>query len=351
MATIFDRFWGMFSTALGIDLGTANTLVYAQNEGIVLAEPSVVAIHKKTGTVLMNGEAVGNNAKDMIGKTHDNIEVIRPLKDGVVNDVEITEAMMSYFIHKGHTRRFIKPQLVVSVPIGINNVAKRAVFNAAERAGANRVWLIEQPFAAAIGAGMPVGEATGSMIVDIGGGTTDIAVTALAGIVESKTLDMAGDRMDEAIIEHLRNEHGVEIGHLMAERIKLEIGSACELEEERSLVVRGRHIETKLPAETSINSIEVRSALKPCLDTIVRGIPEVLEQTPPELSGDLVSQGVTLAGGGSQLDGLEHALQSRINLPVHTSEDPITAVVRGTGIIIEALGVFEEVLEDAAEAA
>ena len=352
MGSFLDRVLGWFSTDMGIDLGTANTLVYVQGQGIVCAEPSVVAVHAKSGHVLMNGDAVGDNAKGMIGKVHPNIKVIRPLKEGVIADVEITEAMLSYFIRKVHNRRWgVKPALVVSVPIGINNVEKRAVYNSAERAGAREVLLVEQPFAAAIGAGLPVGEAMGSMIVDVGGGTTDIAVLALAGIVQSETLEIAGDHMDDAIMEYISQRHGLEIGNQMAERIKIEIGSAAELEEEMAVRVRGRDVQTKLPGEAEITSMEIREALRPCTRHIIEGVLRVLERTPPELSADLVERGIVMAGGAAQLRGIDRAIQQAIGLPVRVCDEPIGAVARGTGVIIESLDLFADVLEDAAEAA
>jgi len=353
MANFFDRvFWSMFSSSLGIDLGTANTLVYAQDEGIVLAEPSVVATYKDTKQVLLDGEAVGDNAKAMTGKTHDKITVNRPLRDGRVHDVEVAEAMLAYFIRKAHNRRWgVKPQVVVSVPMAIENVHKRAVYNAAERAGANRVFLVTQPLAAAVGAGLPVDEPTGSMIVDIGGGTTDIAVVSFGEFPAYKTLNFAGDKMDELIIRYIAEEHGLDIGQLTAEEIKMQIGSATPMEQELSMTVRGRSVTTRRPDQVLITSDEIRAVLVPAVEAICKGIDQVLEETPAGVSGDLVTTGITLAGGGALLPGIDEAIQQRIGLPTQVCEDPITAVVRGTGIIIENFEICRPMVEDASIAA
>lgn len=352
MGNFLDRVLGWFSTDMGIDLGTANTLVYVKGQGIVCAEPSVVAVNKKTGTVLMNGTAVGDNAKGMIGKTHPNISVIRPLRDGVIADVEITEAMLSYFIRKVHNRAWgLKPRLIISVPMGITGVEKRAVIESAERAGARSVYLIEQPKAAALGAGLPISDPSGSMIVDIGGGTTDVAVLSLQGVVNYETLRVAGDELTQSIITYIKDKCGLLVGEQTAEKIKIAIGSVVPLEllggEEMQMEIRGRNIETSLPARTLINSIQIREALMPVVKQIAGSIKRTLERTPPEIAADLVDQGIMLAGGGASLRGLDYYLEHEINLPVRRAEEPLYSVVRGTEAVLKDIDSFVDLLESA----
>ncbi|HBR14591.1 MAG TPA: rod shape-determining protein [Candidatus Omnitrophica bacterium] len=319
---------GFFSNDIGIDLGTATTLVYVKGEGVVLCEPSVVAIEKDTNRVI----AVGEEAKKMIGRTPGNIIAIRPMKDGVISDFEVTEAMLKYFKNKVQRRRFaISPAMVIAIPSGITTVEKRAVRDSAERAGARSVELIEEPKAAAIGVGLPVDEPGGNMIIDIGGGTTEFAVISLGGLVNAKSIRIAGDEMDSAIIEYLRKTYNLLIGERTAEEIKIRIGSAYPLEEELSMDVRGRDLISGLPKTISITSVEIREALHDPVLAIVEGSKMTLEQTPPELAADLIDRGIVMAGGGSLLRGLDKKIAEETGLPVHVADDPLTAVVLGTG--------------------
>jgi rod shape-determining protein MreB and related proteins len=337
--------FGRFSVDMGIDLGTANTLVTVRGRGIILNEPSVVAVRKGTNEVLLGGMAVGNAAKAMLGKTPGSIEAIRPLRHGVIADFEVTEKMLRYFITKVHEgRHFVKPQVVISIPTGITAVERRAVIHSAERAGARRVYLIDEPMAAGIGVDMPVTEARGSLIVDIGGGTTEIAVLALAGSVVATSLRVGGDEMDEAIMAHLRREHNLLIGEQSAERIKLTIGSAWPMEQELSMEVKGRDTVTGLPRRTTVTSIEIREALSHPVRQICDSIRSVLEETPPEISADLVDTGCTIAGGGALLYGISNAIADTLGIPAHVCDDPLTAVARGTGVFLEKLEVFSAVL-------
>ena len=330
---ILGRF---LSKDIGIDLGTATTLVYVRGEGIVLAEPSVVAVYKGTSRVLLNGEAVGEVAKAMLGKTPGNIEAIRPMRDGVIADYSITEAMLRYFIGKVQPRSWgVAPRVVIAVPSGITSVEKTAVRESAKRAGASRVYLVCEPKAAAIGVGMPVGEPLGNMIVDIGGGTTEVAVISLGGIVTSESLRIAGDEFDDAISQHMRRTYNLMIGEATAERVKIELGSAYPLEEERTMVVKGRDLIAGLPRTATIRSEEIREALKEPVDAILGAVKQTLERTPPELSADLIDRGITMAGGGSLLRGMDKLISRETGLPVVVADDPMTAVVRGTGAILE----------------
>jgi rod shape-determining protein MreB and related proteins len=352
MPTIFERLLGVFSLDMGIDLGTANTAVCVGGQGIVLCEPSVVAVRKGTTEVLNNGEAVGNAAKNMLDKCPGNIEAIRPLKNGVISDFEITEAMLSYFIKKVHKRAWgLKPRLIISVPMGITGVEKRAVIESAERAGARSVYLIEQPKAAALGAGLPISDPSGSMIVDIGGGTTDVACLSLQGVVTYETLRIAGDELTQSIITYIKANCGMLVGEQTAEKIKIAIGSVVPLEllgvEEMQMEIRGRNIETCLPARTVINSIQVREAMMPIIKLISGSIKRTLERTPPEIAADLVDQGIMLAGGGANLRGLAYYLEHEINLPVRMAEEPLYAVVRGTEAVLREFDVFADLLESA----
>ena len=323
-----DYILGLFSNDIGIDLGTSTTLVYVKGEGVVLCEPSVVAIQKETNQV----RAVGDEAKRMLGRTPGNIVAIRPMKDGVISDFEVTEAMLRYFIKKVHRRRvLIRPAMVIAIPSGITEVEKRAVKDSGERAGARSVELIEEPKAAAIGVGLPVEEPAGNMIVDIGGGTTEFAVISLGGIVYSKSIRIAGDGMDMAIIEYLRKTYNLMIGERTAEEIKIRIGSAYPLEEELSMDVRGRDLISGLPKTITITSVEVRDSLQEPVKTIVDASKSTLEHTPPELAADLIDRGIVMAGGGSLLRGLDQLIAEETGLPVHIADDPLTAVVLGTG--------------------
>ena len=345
---ILDALLGLFSIDMGIDLGTATTLVCVQNEGIVLCEPSVVAVHRGTNRVidLGNAPAVGLVAKEMLGKTPGSIQAIRPLKDGVIADFDITEAMLRYFIQKVHQRRWgYKPRVVIAIPSGITTVEKRAVRNSAERAGARQVFLVEEPMAAAIGAGMPVAEPTASMIVDVGGGTTEVAIISLADIVTSESIRVAGDEMDEAIIQHMKQNYNLLIGEQTAERIKIEIGSAYPLEQELTMEVRGRDVIAGLPRKEVIRSEEIREAVREPIDAIVAAIKVTLERTDPELAADLVDNGMVLAGGGVLLRGLDQVLQEATGLPVRLTEDPITCVAQGTGLFLENLDRMKKYLE------
>ncbi len=352
MATIFERLLGVFSLDMGIDLGTANTAVCVGGQGIVLCEPSVVAVRKGTTEVLNNGDAVGNAAKNMLDKCPGNIEAIRPLKNGVISDFEITEAMLSYFIRKVHKRAWgLKPRLIISVPMGITGVEKRAVIESAERAGARSVYLIEQPKAAALGAGLPINDPNGSMIVDIGGGTTDVAVLSLQGVVNYETLRIAGDELTQSIVSYIKDQCGLLVGEQTAEKIKIAIGSVVPMEllgaEEMQMEIRGRNLATSLPARTTINSVQVREALMPVVRQIAASIKRTLERTPPEIAADLVDQGIMLAGGGASLRGLDYYLEHDVNLPVRRADEPIYSVVRGTEAVLKDLDVYTELLESA----
>jgi rod shape-determining protein MreB len=349
---ILDRFMGFISKDLGIDLGTANTLVCSRGEGIVLSEPSVVAVKKGTNKVCMNGEAVGEKAKQMLGRTPGSIEAIRPMKNGVISDFEITEAMLGYFIRKAHGRsHFIHPRVIVAVPSGITTVEKRAVINSAERAGARDVRLIKEPMAAAIGVGLPITEPKGSMVVDIGGGTAEVAVISLSDIVQCSSLRVAGDEMNEAIMKHMKEVYNLQIGEQTAERVKIEIGSAYVLEEELSKEVRGRDTLAGLPRSVTVRSEEIREALHESLELIVKNIKATLEKTPPELAADLIETGITLTGGGALLRGMDRMLARETGLPVRRADDPLTAVVRGTGVVLDQIETLWPVLEGGREVA
>lgn len=331
---------------MGIDLGTCNTLVCVRGEGIVLNEPSVVAVKKGTNQVLSNGNAVGWVAKEMLGKTPGSITAIRPLKDGVISDFEITEAMLSYFIRKVQGRHSpIGPRVVIAVPSGITAVEKRAVLDSAERAGARRVYLVEEPMAAAIGASLPVIEATASMIVDIGGGTTEVAIMSLADIAQCESVRVAGDDLDEAVINHMKKAYNLMIGEQTAERIKIEIGSASPVFEERTMEVRGRDMISGLPRKTVITSEEIRQALQEPLSTIIETVTRTLERAEPELAADLVDNGIVLAGGGALLRGIDRMISEATGLDVRIAEDPLTCVARGTAIYLENLEEWKNTME------
>jgi rod shape-determining protein MreB len=347
---LWDRFLGTFSVDMGIDLGTANTLVSVRGEGIVLNEPSVVAVIKGTNQIAKDGEAVGFAAKDMLGKTPGHIVAIRPMKNGVIADFEITEAMLRYFIRKVHNQRsFVRPRMVIAVPSGITQVERQAVVNAAERAGARKVYLVSEPLAAAIGVGLPITEPTGCMITDIGGGTTEVAVISLAGIVKSDSLRIAGDECDESIIAHMRRNYNLLIGEQSAERIKVAIGSAYPLKKEMSMEVKGRDLSRGLPRKIVVTSEEIRDALSEPVGAIVQTVKSTLEATPPELSADLVDLGIVLAGGGSLIRGIDRVISEATGLPVRVAKDPLTAVARGTQAFLDNLGSFRSMLAAAEE--
>ena len=324
----FNYVLGLFSNDIGIDLGTSTTLVFVKGEGVVLCEPSVVSVEKDTNRVV----AVGEEAKKMLGRTPSNIVAIRPMKDGVISDFEITEAMLKYFIKKVHKRKtLLSPSMVVAIPSGITAVEKRAVRDSAERAGARHVELIEEPKAAAVGLGLAVEEPAGNMIIDVGGGTTEFAVISLGGLVYSKSIRIAGDEMDAAIVEYLRKAYNLMIGDRTAEEIKIRIGSAYPLEEEINMDVRGRDLISGLPKTIVVTSAEIREALCDPVQAIVDASKSTLESTPPELSADLIDRGIVMAGGGSLLRGLDKRVAEETGLPVHIADDPLTAVVLGTG--------------------
>jgi rod shape-determining protein MreB len=337
---MFDRFLGLFSNDIGIDLGTANTLVYVKDRGIVIREPSVVAIQAGTNRVL----AVGDEAKRMLGRTPGNIVAIRPLKAGVIADFEITEAMLRYFMRKVHNRRMmVRPRVIVAVPSGITEVEKRAVKDSAQHAGAREVYLIEEPMAAAIGVGLPVQEPAGNMIVDIGGGTTEVALISLAGIVLSRSVRVGGDEMDEAIVQYMKRVYNLMIGERTAEEIKILAGSAYPMGEESTMEVKGRDLVAGLPKTLTITSEEVRDALQEPISAIVEAIRITLERCPPELSADLVDRGLVLAGGGALLRGLDKLIAEQTGLPVHVAEDPLSAVAEGTGVVLHELNFLRKV--------
>ncbi|MCG3139050.1 MAG: Rod shape-determining protein MreB [Phycisphaerae bacterium] len=343
---IFDSLMGMFSVDMGIDLGTCNTLVCVQGQGIVINEPSVVAVKKGTNRVLNNGQAVGIVAKEMLGKTPGSITAVRPLKDGVIADFDITEAMLSYFIKKALGKRsFFRPRVVIAVPSGITAVEKRAVYNSAERAGARRVYLVEEPMAAGIGAGLPIAEATASMIVDIGGGTTEVAIMSLADIQACESLRVAGDKMDEAIISYMKRTYNMTIGPLSAERTKIGIGSAAPNGDEKSMIIRGSDLISGLPREAQIGSLEIREALREPVGQIIDCVLRTLEKAEPELAADLVSNGIHLAGGGALLKGLDVVMSQATGLKVQVVDDPLSCVARGTAVYLENLAQWKETLE------
>jgi len=323
---------GLFSSDVAIDLGTATTLVYVKGRGIVLQEPSLVVVHKATNQIL----AVGNEAKTMLGRTPGSIVSIRPMKDGVIADFEITERMLRHFISQVHNRKsLIRPRIVVAIPSGCTEVEKRAVRDSAEQAGAREVFLVEEPMAAAIGAGLPVGEAQGNMIVDIGGGTTEVAVISLTDIVYGKSIRVAGDEMDEAIISHIKKTYNILIGERTAEDIKIQIGSAFPLEQELRMQIKGRDLVTGLPKSIELRSEEIREALEEPLIPIIETIKMTLERTPPELAADIVDRGIILAGGSSLLKNLDERLRDETGVPVNLADDPSTAVAMGAGKLLD----------------
>jgi len=334
-----------FNKDMGIDLGTANTLVHVRGKGIVIREPSVVAIQSQTGKVL----AVGEEAKQMIGRTPGNIIAIRPMKDGVIADFDVTQAMLKYFINRAMDQKslFVKPRIVISIPTGCTTVEERAVREAALSAGAKEAFLIEEPMAAAIGAGLPVHEPTGNLIVDIGGGTTEVAVISLGGVVTAKSVRVAGDNMDNVIINHLKKTYSVLIGERSAELIKMNIGSALWEGPEEFYEIRGRDLISGLPKTVEISSGEIQVALKETVEQIIDGIKECLEKTPPELASDIMDRGIVMAGGGSFLRGLDKLIGQETHMPVYTCEEPLLAVARGTGVVLENIEKLKKLLVSA----
>jgi len=334
-------FLDLISNDIGIDLGTANTLVFLRGQGIVLNEPSVVAIEVLSKQVV----AVGSEAKEMVGRTPGEIMAIRPLKDGVIADFEITEKLLSDFIRRVVRRRYLmKPRIVISVPSGITEVEKRAVRDSAENAGAREVFLIQEPMAAAIGVGLPVHLPSGNMVIDIGGGTSEIAVIALNGIVNKTSIRIGGDEMDEGIMLYLKKNYNLLIGERTAEEIKMQIGSAYPAEEEESMEIKGRDLVAGIPKTMKISSVQVREALSEPLDAIIEAVRQALEQTPPELSADILDKGIVVTGGGALLKGLDKRLREETNLVINIAEDPLTCVVRGTGEVLENMTQFSKVL-------
>jgi len=342
---ILDKFWALLSHDVGIDLGTVNTLVLVRGKGIVIREPSVVAIHKKSKQVL----AIGTEAKRMLGRTPIAIEAVRPLRDGVISDFDTTEAMLRHFIQKVHMSpgsRFPKvprPRVVIGIPSGVTEVERRAVQDAALVAGARQAYLIEEPMAAAIGAGLPIEEPEGNLIMDIGGGTTEIAVISLGGMVINRSLRIAGDELDQDIINYMKMRYGMLIGEKTAENIKIEVGSAMPLKTEKETVVRGRDLATGLPKSIKISSTEIREALTGTVNQIIGTLAEVLEETPPELLSDLLERGVVIAGGGALLRGLDQKIAEETKMPVYIADDPLTTVVRGCGRVLDDLDLLAKV--------
>ena len=339
----FNWILSLFSLDIGIDLGTANTLVSVRGKGIVINEPSWVAIDKRT----RKPQAIGTQAKEMVGRTPANIVAIRPLRDGVISEFEITQSMLDYFIYKAHQQTIVpfpRPRVVIGIPSGATEVEKRAVYDAAMAVGARSTYLIEEPRAAALGAGLPVSEVRGSMIVDIGGGTTEVAIISMGGVVVSRSLRVAGDELDQDIINYVRNKYNLFIGERMAEQVKISIGSAYPLPNERTTSVRGRNLVTGLPEAIEISSVEIREAVSGSVQVIVDTIKDALDEAPPEVVADLIETGVCLAGGGSQLGGLADRLADELNLRVWLAEDPMTCVVRGAAMILEDIDRWKDYL-------
>lgn len=340
-----DFVFGWFSMDMGIDLGTCSTLVYVRDKGIVLNEPSVVAVRKGTNIVLNNGQAVGLVAREMLGKTPGSISAIRPLKDGVISDFEITEAMLAYFIRKAHGGGIVKPRIVIAVPGGITDVERQAVIGTAERAGARKVYLVEEPMAAGIGAGLPITDPTASMIIDIGGGTTEVAIMSLADVASCDSIRVGGDDMDEAVINHLKKTYNLLVGEARAEKVKMEIGSAAPLEKELTMEVAGRDTISGMPRKIIVTSEEIREALKGPIAAILDTVMATLEKAEPELSADLIDNGIHICGGGSLLKGMDTALANATGLKVQIVEDPLSCVARGTGIYLENLELWKETMD------
>ena len=346
MSKIFDSILGIFSSDLAIDLGTANTCVFVKGQGLVLREPSVVAV-KKDSRGNKEVLAVGHDAKRMLGRVPGNIEAIRPMKDGVIADFEVTEAMLRHFIAKVHkSRRLVRPRIMICVPTGITQVEKRAVKESAQSAGAREVYLIEEPMAAAIGADLPIQDPISNMVVDIGGGTTEVAVISLAGIVYSRSVRVGGDKMDEAIMTHVKRKYNMLIGETTSEDIKIKLASAYPLAEEETMEIKGRDLVTGIPKNIPITSEEIRKAISEQVDTIVQAVRIALEQTPPELAADIVDRGIVLTGGGALLKGLDQLLREETKLPITVVEDPLSTVVLGTGKAMDNISILKAVCID-----
>ena len=340
---LLDTFYTTFSHDIGIDLGTANTLVYVKGQGIVINEPSVVAVNQKTGRVV----AVGAQAKEMLGRTPAHITAVRPLVDGVISDFEVAEEMIVYLINKAQQeskKKFFGPRVIVGIPSGVTNVEARAVRDATKNAGAREVHIVEQPMSAAIGIKLPIHEPAGNMVIDIGGGTTDIAVISLGGVVRSKSLKIAGDRLNNDIISYIRNEFKILIGEKTAEDIKIAIGVVVPGEHSHEAPIRGRDLVTGLPREVILTDADIREAISQSIDNLVDSVKEVLETTPPEILADVMNRGIYLVGGGALIRGLDTLIEEYVKIPVHIAEDPLTAVARGTGIILEDIVKYEDVL-------
>jgi len=343
---LLDTVLGWFSMDMGIDLGTCATLVCVRGEGIVLNEPSVVAVRKGTNVVLNNGEAVGSVAREMLGKTPGSISAIRPLKDGVISDFEITEAMLGYFIRKVHDRAsLVRPRVVIAVPSGITAVERRAVIDSAERAGARKVYLVDEPMAAGIGAGLPITDPTASMIVDIGGGTTEVAIMSLGDIASCESIRVGGDDMDEAVINHLKKTYNLLIGEARAEKVKIQIGSAVPLKQELTMEVAGRDTISGLPRKILITSEEIREALREPIASIIDAVTATLEKVEPELAADLIDNGIYICGGGSLLRGMDTMLANATGLKVKRVDDPISSVAQGTSIYLENLELWKDTMD------
>ncbi len=342
-----DILSGFFSMDMGIDLGTCSTLVCVRDKGIVLNEPSVVAVRKGTNIVLNDGQAVGLVAREMLGKTPGSISAIRPLKEGVISDFEVTEAMLSYFIRKAHGGSgFIRPRVVIGVPSGITDVERQAVISTAERAGARKVYLVVEPMAAGIGAGLPITDPTASMIVDIGGGTTEVAIMSLADIAACQSIRVGGDKMDDAVVSHLKRTYNLLVGEARAEKVKIQIGSAVPLQEELTMEVAGRDTISGMPRKIVITSEEIRQALRDPVAAIIEAVSSTLERAEPELAADLIDNGIHICGGGSLLRGMDTALANATGLKVQQVEDPLTAVARGTSIYLENLDLWKDTMEN-----
>ena len=340
---LLKRFYEMFSNDIGIDLGTANTLVYIKGQGIVINEPSIVAVNDKTGRVV----AIGNDAKQMVGRTPAHISVVKPLVDGVISNFEIAEEMLSYFLRRASAmvpKKFLRPRVVIGVPSGITNVEIRAVRDAAKNAGAGVVYVVEEPMAAAIGIRMPIHDPVGNMVVDIGGGTTDIAVISLGGIVQAKNLRIAGERLNTDIMAYVRDEFKILLGEKTAEEVKMAIGSVHKKRESQDATIRGRDLVTGLPKEVVITDADIREAIGDSVALLVDAIKEVLETTPPEVVSDVMHKGIIVTGGGSLIQGMKELLVGELKIPIHLTDDPLTSVVRGTGIILEDLELYQDIL-------
>lgn len=336
-------FLGFFSLDIGIDLGTANTLVFVRGKGIVINEPSWVAVEKKTRRPI----AVGQEAKEMAGRAPKNIVVVRPLRDGVISEFEITEEMLAYFITKAHEQSIVplpRPRVVIGVPSGVTEVEKRAVNDAALLAGARQVFLIEEPTASALAVGLPINQVGGTVIVDIGGGTSEVTVFSMGGVVASRSLRVAGDEMDQAVLQYVRNKYNILIGERMAEQVKMKIGSAFPLKEEKTMMVRGRNLVSGLPETLELSSIEIREALSPAIDTIVQAAKEVVDDIPAEMVGDVMDSGICLCGGGALIRGLDERMSEELRIRCWVAEDPMTCVARGAGLVLENIEAYRHLL-------